>query len=1602
MDADSNNSVEQRSTTSRVEFTNMRNRLRAVSKQNNGKVTTVHDTSQVAPIEPQQQQQYQQQQQEQQQQQRYQQQQQQQQQEPEEEYIEQDFSLENSTDQEESYESYDSNLEQQMAALQNINKALSHPQQPSRHVNHRRHYHNHQQMEEVVEEEDSYGNNRQPDVQTPQRRHQTNQNEDSYHNPSNVQTPQRQTPQRRHQTTHKEDSYHNPSNAQTPQRQTPQRRHQTNHQEDSYHNPPNAQTLQRRHQTNDNDDSYHDPPDVRTPQRRHQTNQNNDSYNDHLTERQTPQRNHQANHEREEKSEEEEEEYSSMNMAYSVTPQWRQQQQSYKEPSIGELSIAEAAAQAATSREYPSSSTPSPSSSPVTKDTESISNDHDNVENNDEMDDSYTEEDSSVVSKESLNKLSNLFAQRSSSLSSLSQSQQQPSEQDLEGPSKKPKSRSKSKKRVLVENEKNGTSKDDVHAALLSRIKEKKVSTSQDDNEEDSVVSKDAKSSSDSDGPPPLNKDPMYAKYFKMLKVGMPMGAVQHAMQRDGLDPSVMDGDHNKPAGSTGVPLKDDPAYAKYFKMLKVGMPMGAVQNAMQRDGVDPTIMDGDHNLPAGNKNENSDSLEGGGPGSKKKKDTHRRARLHWDILRKVRSNSIWALVDKDPDVEKIHIDENEFASLFQAELKPSSQQIIGNSDNKRAVVKVIDPKRANNGGIILARLKMSYEEIADAVHSIDGSVLSAEQLQGIIEYIPTSEERKKLREYMSEPGKDSTKKFEDLCEIEKFMVAMMTVKYPKQKMRALLFKLQFASGIEDLEKDASLVEKACDELSQSVRFRKLLGIVLNIGNRLNTAGQSHKGKAGAFTIDSLLKLNQAKAFDKKTTFLQYIVLVVLRNNELLIRFKADLPTVIKAEKIYWDQCVSDLEEVENQLENVRRIALHQARIESGSTIGTKKSGVDDSDSMSEASMSLEEEVDALRSTSVGTHTLDAIKKVSAIREKVEMTNAKFAEVLEYFGIEDKENMQPHELFQIIVKFCKDFDAAKEEVLEKERQKRVEDRKRQSRTDSGSVASEESNVEKTVPVQTQPRSTPRPTPVARSNRGMASRARVSSLQPNMSTVLNDIKNFSKKTLALATSLKNEHFPEYKTNENTNQDNDKDDSKPPSLLESNNSAHLSGDHRSKDNTPQKQTINQEVHMKTPRENLHFSHLNGIDKHSEGEYRDNNIKKPGFASQSVDDKNKSRNTPADDALLSGNDESDAKMSGDVMEPKYNQSVKNSSEHNVHDYADSVPTDNNEGNKHMIILEKPSVAGITTPFDSSSEKITVDNAMPLVGVENKKNLPTSGRNEQGSQITLIHQSSVGLTESTIDNEREVSLGKVGRNEMNTLPSETEKTTTSRNATRELTLKGSEELINRNDYRKQPFHSENDTEQHSNSSEHTTSSVKGVAPDDQGQRTASLSSRMSSGAMAKQRAKMRRYRKANSANTATVTQKNKFDTMPHSIPSMPLPTNEVFGDDGSKESTRGKPYAKRKSAKPSMSSPINDDTGNDRSKGSTSMSSHAVRRRANPPVPSPRNQDLGDGRPKESTSGPSYSRRRSANLSRYRAQRGRQRGPSSGDAIEPIDEVD
>jgi hypothetical protein len=86
------------------------------------------------------------------------------------------------------------------------------------------------------------------------------------------------------------------------------------------------------------------------------------------------------------------------------------------------------------------------------------------------------------------------------------------------------------------------------------------------------------KAPKEEDTGPPLKDDPKYSKYFKMLKMGLPKEAAKHAMVRDQLDPSILDLDPDKSLKShkvggkenTGPPLTDDPKFAKYFKMLKM------------------------------------------------------------------------------------------------------------------------------------------------------------------------------------------------------------------------------------------------------------------------------------------------------------------------------------------------------------------------------------------------------------------------------------------------------------------------------------------------------------------------------------------------------------------------------------------------------------------------------------------------------------------------------------------------------------------------------------------------------------------------------------------------------------------------------------------------------------------------------------------------------------------------------------------------------------------------------------------------------------------------------------------------------------------------
>jgi hypothetical protein len=228
---------------------------------------------------------------------------------------------------------------------------------------------------------------------------------------------------------------------------------------------------------------------------------------------------------------------------------------------------------------------------------------------------------------------------------------------------------------------------------------------------------------------PPLKEDPEYAKYFKMLTMGLPMGAVKNAISRDGKDPAIMDLDPAKSLKSqlgggrveekdTGIPLKDDPEYKKYFKMLGMGLPADAVKNAVERDGKNPVVLDLDPNKSV------AFQMQKKGDANKtpvKKKKRVRRKKIYWNPVDpgKLKEDSMWSIMRGSIIMDKLNYDVKEFEDLFTESTDPADQKKKPEKKSVKKTIQVIDGKRSMNGGIILARLKMDYKRTAEIVERL-------------------------------------------------------------------------------------------------------------------------------------------------------------------------------------------------------------------------------------------------------------------------------------------------------------------------------------------------------------------------------------------------------------------------------------------------------------------------------------------------------------------------------------------------------------------------------------------------------------------------------------------------------------------------------------------------------------------------------------------------------------------------------------------------------------------------------------------------------------------------------------------------------------------
>lgn len=280
-----------------------------------------------------------------------------------------------------------------------------------------------------------------------------------------------------------------------------------------------------------------------------------------------------------------------------------------------------------------------------------------------------------------------------------------------------------------------------------------------------------------------MKEDSRFQKYWKMNDFGVLRGAILNAIARDGLDTAIwnMDWDQNyeeqlaspqtaKPptpkkrisirssnsniTSSRPLPMKKDSRFDRYWKMKEVGVPTGAIQNAMRRDGWDASVLFDkkawENNYEAQLVASQTKKEEGpavwdlktnmSGLSSKSTRSTRsvwknpwasskptiRRKKIFWRPIdpRHIKENSLWSLV-QSRSISLLSFDSTEFNELFTEPIAHSNQQqrnknkissIVAIKPKPKRAVQVINVKRSMNGGIVLARLRLDYEKIATII----------------------------------------------------------------------------------------------------------------------------------------------------------------------------------------------------------------------------------------------------------------------------------------------------------------------------------------------------------------------------------------------------------------------------------------------------------------------------------------------------------------------------------------------------------------------------------------------------------------------------------------------------------------------------------------------------------------------------------------------------------------------------------------------------------------------------------------------------------------------------------------------------------------------
>jgi len=365
---------------------------------------------------------------------------------------------------------------------------------------------------------------------------------------------------------------------------------------------------------------------------------------------------------------------------------------------------------------------------------------------------------------------------------------------------------------------------------------------------------------------------------------------------------------------------------------------------------------------------------------------------FYGEVLPKLKvAQTAWikeGIIDK---MNNVQLDEDELESMFTNEAPPDSGKSEKLAQKKPEIVSFVDPQKSTNISIMLGYLKMSGEEVRDAIISMNEDKLASQHIEYLKDKAPTADELNAIQSYNGDLAL--------LSAVDKFYLAIKDIPRLTNRLGAWAFKHKFKSEIGQLKPDLEAVSEAANQILESKNFKELLAVILAITNFLN--GNTNKKDSYGFKLSSLGKLKDTKSADNKSNLLTYLGIYCEKKYPHLLTTYMDMAYLETAMRVSLPDLVSEY--------------------------GKLKQGVD-SASKELKLMQSSNLVNDKFQTVMESFLVNAEDQVKAIEEVVKTMNDRLTNLANAYG-EDaaKIKQNPQQVFEIISNFNTAFRTSYEE-----------------------------------------------------------------------------------------------------------------------------------------------------------------------------------------------------------------------------------------------------------------------------------------------------------------------------------------------------------------------------------------------------------------------------------------------------------------------------------------------------------------------------------------------------------------------------------------------